>query len=253
MASLNDKSRSTKSADLMKSPLAALMMGILLVAGALAVLFYFDFDERIIELLQWFDEQGFWAPLLFILLMTLVVVLLLPGALFTTGAGFVFGVVEGSIVVILGTTFGAVLAFLAARYLFGRQATRLIFRYARFRLLNDQLSHHSWKVVLLTRLIPFFPSKLANFFFGLTSIRLWAYVAGSVLGFIPFSVHNVYLGSLAADIATLGRQHLHRTPFQWGLYGLGFIATLIAVLYLTRSARRRLADYLHTQAHEEDQ
>ena len=37
----------------------------------------------------------------------LVVVFLLPGVLFTTGAGFVFGVVEGSIVVLLGTTLGA--------------------------------------------------------------------------------------------------------------------------------------------------
>jgi hypothetical protein len=47
--------------------------------------------------------------------MAAVVVLVLPGVLFTTGAGFVFGVVKGSIYVVTGTTLGAVLAFLNSR------------------------------------------------------------------------------------------------------------------------------------------
>jgi hypothetical protein len=58
--------------------------------------------NRCCDLLQWFDAQGAWAPLLFILIMAAVVVLVLPGVLFTTGAGFVFGVVEGTMYVVIG-------------------------------------------------------------------------------------------------------------------------------------------------------
>ncbi|MCK4622687.1 MAG: TVP38/TMEM64 family protein [Desulfuromonadales bacterium] len=234
-----------------KSPLWAIASSILLVAAILVVLIHYGVHEQVLQLLKWFEAQGAWAPLLFILIMALVVVLLLPGVLLTTGAGFVFGVMEGSIVVVLGTILGASLAFLMARYLFGKRATQFVLRHAKVRLVGEELSPHGWKIVLLTRLIPFFPSKISNYFFGLTSFSFRGYVGGSLIGFIPFSVHSVYLGSIAADVATLGQHHLGRTPLEWAIYGLGFLATLIAVLYLNRLARQALARYMRESPDEE--
>lgn len=116
------------SASRTRSPLWGIAASILFVAAILALLVYFGVDEQVVRLLQWFDAQGAWAPLLFILIMAAVVVLLLPGVLFTTGAGFVFGVVKGSLYVVAGTTLGATLAFLIARHLFGQRARRFILR-----------------------------------------------------------------------------------------------------------------------------
>ncbi len=235
---------------LLRSPATVFGGGILAVAIILALLVYLDVHEQILQLLQWFESLGSWAPLLFILLMALVVVLLLPGALLTTGAGFVFGIVEGSIVVILGTTLGAGVTFLAARYLFRQSSQRFVKKHERLRLLVEELGHAGWKIVLLARLIPFFPSKAANYFFGLTSLSFRGYLLGSLIGFIPFSIHNVYLGSLAADIVTLKQRNLQRTPLEWGVYGLGFAATVIAVIYLNRLARRVLARHLPEKTDE---
>ena len=81
----------------------------LLVAAVLGVLFYIDAHQQVLRLLEWIDAQGVWGPLLFTLIMVLVVVLVLPGVMFTTGAGFVFGVVQGSICVVIGTTLGRAL------------------------------------------------------------------------------------------------------------------------------------------------
>jgi hypothetical protein len=53
----------------------------------------------------------------------------------------------------------------------------------------------------------------------------------------------VYLGSIAADLTTLGARDLDRTPLEWALYGAGFVATVVAVVYLNRLARRALARY----------
>jgi uncharacterized membrane protein YdjX (TVP38/TMEM64 family) len=215
----------------------------LLVAGVLGLLLALGIDEEIVGLLRWLDAQGAWAALLFVLLMAAVVLLLLPGLPFTTGAGFIFGVLEGSVYVVVGTTLGATLAFLIARHLFGLRARRFVMARARLRLLSDEATSHGWKIVLLSRMIPFFPSKISNYFFGLTQFSLPGYVGGSFLGFIPYSVHNVYLGALAADLSTLGARDLGRSPLQWTLYGLGFVVTLFTALYLSRLARRALERY----------
>lgn len=225
------------------SPLLAMAGGILFVAVLLAVLIYLDVHEEVVELLEWFRAQGVWAPVLFILVMAAVVVLLLPGALFTLGAGFVFGVAQGTCYVVAGTTLGATLAFLISRYLFGARARRFVTTHSRLRLVSEELTPNGWKIVLLIRLIPFFPTKLANYFFGLTQFRLLGYMGGSLIGFIPFSLHNVYLGSLVADLSQLGTQKLDRSPLEWGIYGVGFVATVVAIVYLNRLARRALAPY----------
>ena len=95
--------------------------------------------------LRW-KRQGLWAPLLFMLIMAAVVVLLLPGALFTLGAGFVFGVIPGSVYVVLGTTAGAGVAFLLARYCFGKRAREFVLARAKLRLVNDELTPNGWKI-----------------------------------------------------------------------------------------------------------
>lgn len=239
------------SAGGLKSPLWGVLAGILVVAALLAILIYYGAHEQVLELLRWFDAQGAWAPLLFILVMATVVILVLPGILLTTGAGFVFGVVEGSIVVVLGTTLGAALAFLIARYLFGTRATAFVVRRTKLKVVSEEMAAHGWLIVLMTRLIPFFPAKIANYFFGLTPFTFRGYVAGSFVGFIPFSVHSVYLGSIAADIATLGERNLGRTPTQWTLYGLGFVVTVVIIIYLNRLARRALAHYTREDSQKE--
>ena len=236
----------------LQSPLWGIAASMVFVAALLALLIYFGVQDRVLQLLRWFDAQGAWAPLLFILIMAAVVVLVLPGVLLTTGAGFVFGVVEGTLIVVTGTTLGATLAFLIARYLFGRRAREFIMHRSHLRLVSEELTPHGWKIVLLTRLIPFFPSKISNYFFGLTPFSLRGYVGGSLLGFTPLTIHSVYLGSIAADISTLGERSLGRSPLEWTLYGAGFVVTVIAVVYLSRLARRALARYEETGAIEED-
>jgi hypothetical protein len=66
-------------------------------------------------------------------------------------------------------------------------------------------------------------------------------------------VHNVYLGSIVADLSTLGARDLGRSPLEWTLYGAGFVATVVGVVYLNHLARRALARYTDTGTIEENQ
>jgi len=231
------------SATGMKTPLLGIAAGILFVGLILVVLVYFDVHEQLVELLEWIDAQGAMAGVYFILLMAAVVVLLLPGIFLTTGAGFVFGVIEGTVLVVAGTVIGASLAFLIARHLFGERASRFIVSRSNLQVVSDEMARHDLNVVMLTRLIPFFPGKLSNYFFGLTRFTFKGFVLGSLIGFIPFSLHNVYLGSITAGLASLSRGEVERSPLQWAFYGLGFVATIVALLYFNNLARRALAAY----------
>ncbi len=230
------------------SPLWGIVASVAFVGAVLGVLVYFGVHEQVVVLLRWVEAQGIWGPVLFIAVMALVIVFLLPGVLFTTGAGFVFGVVEGTIYVVVGSTLGAAIAFLVARHFFGERAAGFVRSQAKLNLVSQEMTPNGWKIVLLTRLIPFFPSKVSNYFFGLTKFSFQGYVIGTLIGFTPFSLHNVYLGSLAADITTLGVRNTGRTPLEWSLYGAGFVATLIAVIYLNHLARRALARYTKTNS-----
>lgn len=227
----------------MTSTALSIIVGILFVALVIAVLTYFDVEQQVLRLLEWLDAQGAWTPVLFILLMALVVVLVLPGVFFTVGAGFVFGVVEGTLYVVVGSTIGATMAFLIARHWFGERATQFVLARAKLRLFADELVPQGWKIILLTRLVPFFPFKLSNYFFGLTRFSLRGFVLSTLVGIIPFSLHSVYLGSIASELALVGSRSAERTPQQLALYGAGFIAIIALLVYLNRLARRALAKY----------
>lgn len=226
-----------------KSSLKALAGSLGFVAVIIAVLLYFDVHLKLIELLEWVERQGAMAAMLFIVIMALVVLFLLPGIFFTTGAGYVFGIGLGTLYVVVGTTLGASIAFLVARYLFGARAKQFVLSRSKVNSISEEMTKHDFKVVLLTRLIPFFPGKLSNYFFGLTEFRFGAYALATLIGLVPFSLHNVYLGSLISDLAELREGGLARSPVQWALYGFGFVMTIIAIWFFNRIAKRALNDF----------
>ncbi|MDH3693202.1 MAG: TVP38/TMEM64 family protein [Gammaproteobacteria bacterium] len=224
----------------------------LFVAGLLALLFHFGLQDRVVELLRWIDSIKPWGPVVFILLVMLVVIFLLPGVLFTLGAGFLFGVVKGSIYVIVATTLGAVIAFLTARHLFGENVSNYLRNHPRLSVINNVLAHEDWKIVLVTRLIPFFPFKLSNYFFGLTKFSLRGFALGTFIGIWPITIINVYIGSITADLAMLGTPGNTKSGLEWLVYGGGLLIAVVGIVYISHRAQQALAPYMNTLQSTED-
>lgn len=189
---------------------------------------------------------GPWGPVLFALLYVLATVLFLPGWILSVGAGAVFGVVKGSILVSISATLGATAAFLVGRYLARNWVAARIEGKPRFRAIDEAVAREGWKIVGLTRLSPIFPFNLLNYAFGLTRVSLRHYVLASWIGMMPGTVLYVYFGSLAGDLASLGAGRAARTPAEWGLYAVGLVATVAVTVYVTRIARRALDQRLAT-------
>jgi uncharacterized membrane protein YdjX (TVP38/TMEM64 family) len=213
---------------------------LLFIAAIVGGFLYFDAQTYVLRLFDWLDGLGAWAPPLFILIDMLVVVFVLPGVIFTLGAGFLFGVLKGSLYVVIGTTLGATTAFLTAKHFLGERASRFLLSHPKLKMVDEEFKHEGWKIVLLTRLVPFFPFKLSNYFFGVAQFSLRDFFWGSLFGILPITVFNVYIGSLSADLATLGLRSPSRSKAEWIIYGIGFIIAIGAVIYITRLARKAL-------------
>lgn len=197
-------------------------------------------NEPLIKALEWVMGLGIWGPVIFILIYIIATVLFIPGSILTLGAGVVFGVVKGSVIVSISATLGATAAFLVGRYLARDWVARKIAGNRKFSLMDEAVAREGWKIVGLTRLSPVFPFVFLNYAYGLTKVSLRDFFFASWVGMIPGTVMYVYIGSLAGDLATLGAGGRTRTSGEWVLYGLGLIATVAVTVILTRIARAAL-------------
>lgn len=187
--------------------------------------------------LDWVAGLGWWGPVIFSAIYVVSAALLIPGSALTLGAGAVFGLVQGTVIVSLASTLAAAFSFLIGRYLARDSITRRIEGHPKFAAIDRAVADEGWKIVFLTRLSPVFPYTLLNYAFGLTRVKLSHYVLASWIGMMPGTVMYVYLGTLAQ--AASGDRA--RTPGEWALYGVGLLATVVVTVFVTRIAKKALA------------
>ena len=191
--------------------------------------------------LLWIEGLGWKGVGAFVVLYVLACILFLPGSFLTLGAGVLFGVTKGVVVISISSTLGATVAFLIGRYLARNWVARQIEKKPFFRAVDEAILKEGWKIVLLARLSPLFPFNFLNYALGLTQVRVKEYVLASWVGMLPGTLLYVYLGSLAGNLAVLGRDNRQKTTGEWIFYGVGLLATGVVTLYVTRLSKRALA------------
>ncbi len=212
-----------------------------LLAGLVTAGFLFDVGIHLRALLAWVHDQGAVGVLIFGAVYIAATVLFVPGSILTLGAGFIYGVVWGSIYISIASTIGATAAFLVGRYFARDWVASRVAGNERFAAIDRAVGREGWKIVGLTRLSPIFPFNLLNYAYGLTKVSLRDFFFASWIAMFPGTVMYVYIGSLAGNLATLGAQERARTPLEWALYALGLVATVAVTIFVTRLARRALA------------
>ena len=218
------------------------MRVLLLVAAAVALLLLgraVDVGTWLAAALGWIRGLGPVAPVVFLLLYVVACVFLLPGSVLTLGAGAVFGVSRGIVIVWISATLGATAAFLVGRYLVRGWVARTIAANPRLAALDATVTREGRTIVLLMRLSPVIPFNLLNYAFGATRVSLRDYVLASAVGMLPGTAMYVYLGSVAGELAAGSARA--RTPLEWAFYGVGLVATVAVTVYLTRVARASLS------------
>lgn len=144
------------------------------------------------------DRWGASGPLLYIAIFAIAPVLFLPGLPITVAGGLAFGPLWGTVYASIGSTLGAGLAFLVARY-FAREAVSELLG-ERWKRIDEGVAERGWVFVAITRLIPLFPFNLLNYAFGLTRIPFASYLIASWLFMLPGTAAYVIFSSSLLDL-----------------------------------------------------
>jgi len=171
------------------------------LAGAIWGVRYFELSQYLEKerLRQAIAAYGLWAPLIYLTVWTLAPPLFLPGLPITLAGGILFGPFWGVVYATIGSSAGAALAFLVARYL-ARDWVAGKLAGSRLEHLDDQVATQGWKIVAFTRLIPIFPYFLLNYAFGLTRVSFLGYYLATLFGMIPMTVAYVYFSANVLDL-----------------------------------------------------
>jgi uncharacterized membrane protein YdjX (TVP38/TMEM64 family) len=186
---------------------------------------------------DWVRGMGPAGMILYGAVYVAAVLLFVPGIVLTLGAGFLFGLGWGIVLVSAASTTAAALAFLIARYFARSSVEKLARTNPRFQAIDRAIGKEGWKVVALLRLSPLVPFSLSNYLYGLTSVRFGPYVATSWVAMLPATVLYVYLGAAGRTIG----EKTQRNPWEWALLGVGLAATAVVTVLLTRKAKKELA------------
>jgi len=126
----------------------------------------------------------------------------LPGATpMSLLLAWLFGFWRGLILVSLGSTTGATVAFLLSRYLFRQSITHRFGE--RLEKINSTLQREGAFYLFTLRLIPAVPFFVINAVMGLTPIRVRTFWWVSQLGMLPGTMVYVFAGSRVPDLQTL--------------------------------------------------
>ncbi|MDX1623178.1 MAG: TVP38/TMEM64 family protein [Gemmatimonadota bacterium] len=221
--------------------LQALLFGAA-VAALLVASFVLPLGDWIAAAIRWTEGRGVWTGVLLAVIWVPAALLAVPGSLLTLGTGFVLGVGWGTVVVSIGSTAGAVAAFLAGRTV-GRDRVRgMIEDRPRFRAVDRAVEEEGLRIVLLVRLSPIFPYNFQNYAWSVSGVGFGAYLLGSWVGMLPATVLYAYLGSGARTLAAVAAGEAGRSTGELVLFGVGLAATVAATVLVTRAARRALED-----------
>jgi len=178
---------------------------------------------------DWIGRMGVAGIFIFIIVYAVATVLLAPGAILTIGAGFAFGLWKAFLAVSAGATLGAALAFLVARFIARDKVEAIAQRNEKFRNIDTAIGKQGAKLIFLLRLSPVIPFNLSNYFYGLT-------------GMMPATFLYVYIGTAgkAAVAAAAGGAAVKHGWQYWAFFSVGFAATIIVTIWVTKIARDAL-------------
>lgn len=155
------------------------------------------FQKHSLEIIHWINDLGWLAPVLFIITYCLATILLLPTMVLTLAGGAIFGPVIGTVLNLIGATWGAACAFLITRHLLFDWFAKK--KGDRINKLIAGVDQRGWLFVAILRLFPIIPFNLVNYGLGVTGIKFRLYLITTFIFLIPAEIIYTYFGYAGMD------------------------------------------------------
>jgi len=177
-------------------------------------------------LLAWRDDNYLLAALVYVLAYVLVVAFSIPGAAFMTlTGGFLFGLVPGTLLTVVGATTGAACIFIAAKTSFGESLKERAGPW--MEKFEKSFQENEISFLFLLRLVPALPFFVANLLPAFFGVSLFTYVWTTFLGILPGTAVYTSIGTGLGEVFAQGGDislNIFAEPSVWGPF-----AALIAL------------------------
>ena len=218
----------------------ALYLQVACLGLAIALVIFFTSSFPIVDIIARAQLQvmhwGAWCAIGYPILFAVCSLLLLPGGVLSIGSGFLFGLWWGFVIVFIGNTLAAGVAFVLSRRLGRRWLARRIAQSRTLSVLEPAVEREGWKIIGLSQLHPLFPASLLNYFYGLTRIPFRIYIVWTSLGRAPGLFLYTYLGTLGQLGLNVARGKSHPRVLEYWTWGGAFVTTALLFVVLTRLA-----------------
>lgn len=176
---------------------------------------------QIVQQLLDFMTNGFWGPIIYIVLYAIRPLILFPSTVLTLAGGFVFGPVLGVLYTILASNISSTIAYFVGHF-FGEGMLKddgsdgLIQRYAR------RMRENSFETVMIMRFI-FLPYDAVSYLAGFLRIKYLPFILATALGSVPGTMAFIGFG---ASIQTFDGALPKLNPVTLGFSGAIFIVSI---------------------------
>ena len=138
---------------------------------------------------------GSWAVVFSFLLTLFVNALGFPPAIiFSTANTLIFGIFWGIFLSVVAETVGVTVSFLLLRFFFRDAAERTIAKHKTLASIDKYSGKRGFVVMLIARMVPYFPSVLLNALGALSAMSLRDYVISSFVGKFPSTGIEAIIG-----------------------------------------------------------
>lgn len=216
----------------------AVLRNALLIAVLVAMI-WLAFNVRVppaAVLQRQLDALGWAGWLVFIALYAVVALTPIPVSVMAVTAGVLFGVLEGSVLSVVGVLLGSWGAYWLARALGRETVTKLLGRHTA--TIEKRLGNAGFEAVFMLRILPGLPYWPVNYGSGAFGIAHRDYVVASVLAVIPGQVSLVAVGAFVAEPSVAG--------------GVGVAIAWLVVLAITVWSYRRWKSAERTPGEHEE-
>ena len=179
-----------------------IIIGIIFVAISFNIMHYLNFaslQQYHTQLAGYLQNNYLLSIVIFCISYIVLVTASIPGAsILSLLAGFLFGNVIGTSLVVTSATIGATLLVIAVQLAFGESVAAKIGSKVQF--METNFKQNAFYYLLSLRFLPIMPFWLINLAAGIFNVRLRDFILATFLGIIPGTFVYVNIGSSLTSI-----------------------------------------------------
>src|SRR6478735_3563615 len=201
-----------------RSTLVSLFLLIAVPVLASSFLIYFFYEHQ-----EFFLNLNWWQMVLYFVVAAFTMSFALtPTTFIALVTGFFLGWV-GFPGVVISYGIAALIGYQVAQRIDHGRMTAFINHFPKAALVMDELKHHSWELIILSRISPVLPFAFMTFVLSIIKVPLKKFLFASMAGMLPRTLFFFWVGTQASDLL-----QLLKDPNE-GLFGKVLLIGLVVI------------------------